>query len=309
MSVLGISLVLALPGLAQFREYYFHGKVLDTQKNPLEGVEVALRDVDTSRSYSVKTNKKGEYRLAGLPHGTYKVVFKKEGYATKEDEWRFQTPQLNIQKTEIPDVVLVSLAQVRKQEELKEIQGVVKEAGEKIRQRDFDGALALLQRALEKDPQDVNALYFLGLSYSRKKMYPEAIEALTRVTQSSPKFAPACFELAICYQQQNDIDKALEFYQKTLGLDPNNPDAAYNSGLILFGRNRVEEALALFEKALSLRPDDPAYLEMAGRCYINQANYPKAIECLEKAKAKYTDSDKVKFLDDLIMKLKEQIKK
>ena len=309
ISILWISLILVLPGLAQYREYYFYGKVLDTQKNPLEKVEIALRDVETSRSYFVKTNKKGEFKFAGLPHGIYKVTFTKEGYATKEDEWRFETHQDSMQKTEIPDIVLVSLAQIQQQAQMKQMQGVVKEAADKIGQRDYDGAIALLQGVLEKDPKEINALYLIGLSYARKKMYPEAMGALTQVIQSSPKFHPAYFELAICYQQQNDIDKALEFYRKTLDLDPNNPDAAYNSGLILFGQNRVDEALALFEKALSLRPDDPAYLEMAGRCYINQAKFEKAIEYLEKAKAGYTDQERVKFLDDLITKLKEQIKK
>ncbi|OGD21192.1 MAG: hypothetical protein A2W03_10470 [Candidatus Aminicenantes bacterium RBG_16_63_16] len=306
---MGIGLILVLPGQAQYREYYFHGKVVDTQKNPIEGVEISLRDLGTSRSYAFKANKKGEFKFAGLPHGTYKVIFKKDGYATKEDEWRFETPQDTMQKTEIPDVVLVSLAQVQKQEQLKELQGTVKEAAEKIRQRDYDGAIALLKGALEKNPADTNALYLMGIGYSRKKVYPEAIDALTRVTDSNPTFAPAYFELAICYQQQNDIDKALDLYRKTSELDPNNPDAAFNSGLILFGKNRVEEALAFFEKALGLKPEDPAYLEMAGRCYINQADYPKAIEYLEKAKAGYADPERVKFLDDFIAKLKEQIKR
>lgn len=307
--ILGIGLMLVIPGPAQYREYYFHGRVVDTQKNPIQGAEIDLRDVATSRSYSFKTNKKGEFKFAGLPHGTYKVVFKKEGYATKEDEWRFETPQETMQKTEIPDVVLVSLAQVEKQEQLKELQGTVKEAAEKLRLKDLDGAIALLKGALEKTPDDVNALYLLGISYSRKNLYPEAIEALSRVAAANPKFAPAVFELAVCYQQRNDIDKALELYQKTAELDPSNPDAAFNSGLILFGKNKVEEALAFFEKALSLRPDDPAYLEMAGRCLINQADFSKAIEYLEKAKAGYTDPDRIKFLDDLITKLKDQIKK
>ncbi len=309
ISIVWISLMSVLFGLAQFREYYFFGRVLDTEKNPLQGVEIGLRDVATSRSYYVKTNKKGEFKFAGLPHGVYKVVVKKEGYATKEDEWRFETPQDTMQKTEIPDIVLVSQAQVQQQAVLKEMQGLVKDAADKIGQGDFDGAISLLKGVLEKDPKDVNALYLIGLSYARKKMYPEAVAALTQVNQASPKFAPAYFELAVCYQQQNDIDKALEYYQKTLELDPNNPDAAYNSGLILFGKNRMDEALALFEKALSLRPDDPAYLEMAGRCCINQANYQRAIEYLEKAKAGYADQERTKFLDDLISKLKEQIKK
>jgi tetratricopeptide (TPR) repeat protein len=297
------------PAYGQYREYYFYGQVLDLQKNPLPGVEIVLRDLATSRSYSIKTNSKGEFRLAGLPHGVYAVVFKKEGYAPKEDEWRFETPQETMQKVEIPPVILISQEQVQEAQRLKEMQGVVKEASDKIGQQDFDRAIALLKGALEKDPKDINALYLLGLSYTRKKMYPEAVDALTRVIEASPKFPPAYFELAVCYQQQDDLDKALEFYQKNLDLDPKNADAAYNSGLILFKQNRVDEALVLFEKALALRPDDPVYLEMAGRCHINQAHYEKAMEYLEKAKAGYTDQERIKFLDDLIEKLKEQVKK
>jgi tetratricopeptide (TPR) repeat protein len=307
--ILLISLILVLPGSGQYREYYIYGKLLDTQKNPLEGVEIALKDVETSRSYVIKTNKNGEFKFAGLPHGVYKVTLKKEGYATKEDEWRFEIPQDRIQKVEIPPVTLVSQVQAQEAARLKEMQGELKEATEKIRQKDFDGAILFLKGILDKNPKDPNALYLIGMSYARKQMYPEAIGALTQVTQLSPKFSPAYFELAICHQQLKDLEKALEYYQKTLDLDPDNPDSAYNSGLILFGLNRIDEALARFEKALSLRPDDPAYLEMAGRCYIHQANFEKAIEYFEKAKAGYTDQEKLKFLDDLIAKLKEQIKK
>jgi len=297
------------PVHGQYREYYFYGKVLDPQKEPLADVRILLRDVNTSRSYSVKTNKKGEFKLAGLPHGIYKVTFKKEGYTLKEDEWKFATRQDTMQRVEIPPVTLVSETQLQEAMRLKEMEGVVKEATEKIRQRDYDGAITMLKDVLAKDPKDPNALYLIGMSYSKKQMYTEAIEALTQVVQLAPNFPPAQFELAICYQNQGDKDTALEHYRKTLELDSNNPDAAYNAGLILFGQNRMDEALVLFEKAMSLRPDDPAYFEMAGRCEIHQGNLVKAIEYLEKAKTGNTDSEKVKFLEDLIAKLKEQIKK
>jgi tetratricopeptide (TPR) repeat protein len=302
-------LTLVLPTFGQYREYYLYGKVLDTQKNPLEGVEITLRDVATNRSYTIMTKKGGEFKFAGLPHGTYRVVFKKEGYAEKADEWKYATPQDTMQKIEIPPIVLLSQAQVQEQAQVKEMEGVFKEAVEKIKQGDYDGAIAFLKDVLAKNPKDSNAFYLMGMSYAKKKIYPEAIEALTQVTQLAPRFPPAYFELGVCYQQQDDLDKALECYQKNLDLDPRNVDSAYNSGLILFGLNRADEALARFEMALSLKPDDPAFLEMAGRCYIHRADFEKAVECLEKARAGYTDPDKVKFLDDLIAKLKEQIKK
>ena len=307
--VLWIGLILILPGSGQFREYYVIGKVLDTQKNPLEGVEITARDVLSNRSYTLQTKKDGEFKFVGLPHATYKVVFKKEGYAVKEDEWKLATPQDAMQKIEMPAVVLASQAQVEEAGRLKEMEGQVKEAFEKIRQKDYDGGIVILKEVLAKNPKDSNALYLVGLSYSKKQMYAEAREALTQVVQLVPKFPPAYFELAVCYQNQGEKEKALECYQKTLELDANNPDAAYNAGLILFGLNRVDEALANFENALKVKPGDPEYLEMAGRCNINLGNYAKAIEYLEQVKSGLTDPERMKFLDELITKLKEQIKK
>jgi tetratricopeptide (TPR) repeat protein len=308
--MLTIPLLLALPGIGQFREYYVSGQVLDTQKNPLDGVEITVRDVLSNRSFTVKTKKNGEFKFVGLPHATYKVVFKKEGYATKEDEWKYAAPQDTMQRIEIPAVLLATQAQVQEEGRLKEMEGQVKAAFEMIgRQKDYDGAVAILKEVLAKNPTDSNALYLIGLSYSKKRMYAEAIDALTKVVQLVPEFPPAQFELAICYQEQGEKEKALGCYQRTLELDPNNPAAAYNAGLILFGLNRAEEALMDIERALKIKPDDPEYLEMAGRCCINQGNYAKAIEYLERAKSVLTDPDKIKFLDDMLAKLKEQIKR
>ncbi len=303
-------LVTARPGLAQYREYYITGKVLDPNKQPLEGVDIVLRDEATSRGYSIKTKKDGSYKFAGLPHGAYKVSFKKAGYVTKEDEWKFETPQASIEKVEIPPIILASEELVQATNRLKETEAAVKGAAEKIRQGDFDGALVALKGVLEKNPGDPNALYLSGVAHLKKGQPAEAAPEFLKVTEISPKFAPAHYQLGVCRQKTKEPEKALESYATAMELDPGNPDTPYNVGLILFEMNRVDEALPLFEKSLAIRPDDPPALEMAGRCYIHQANFVKAIEYLEKAKAGYAnDQDKVKFLDELIAKLKEQIKK
>lgn len=300
---------LAAPLAGQYREYYVLGKVLDPQKNPVEGVEINIRDTVASRSYAAKTNKKGEFKFVGLPRGDYKVVFKKAGYALKEDEWKLLTPQAKMEKVEIPPVVMATEELVQEVARLKEAEAGVKEGAEKIRQGDFDGALASLKTVLDKNPQDPNALYLSGMAYLRKAMIGEAAAAFLKVTELSPKFAAAYYQLGVCYQRQEKPEQALAEYEKAIALDASNPDLLYNAGLVLFGLARVDEALARFEKALALRPDDPAYLEMAGRCYINKSEFPKAIEYLEKAKAGVTDPDRIKFLGDLIDTLKAQIKK
>src|SRR5512137_608209 len=115
-AVLFVGAFLAAPVAGQYREYNISGKVVDPQKAPLEGVLITLREAETSRSYSMKTNKKGEFKFVGLPHGNYKVVFRKDGYAVKEDEWKFLQPQAQMEKVEIPPVILASEQLVREVE-------------------------------------------------------------------------------------------------------------------------------------------------------------------------------------------------
>jgi len=304
-----LALFQVLPASAQYREYYLYGKIIDTQKNPIEGVEINIRDEVTNLAFTEKTDKNGTYKFAGLPHGDYQVTISKEGFAIKKGEWKYEAPQDRMKRVEIPTLMLISQTQALEIERLKEVGTGIKESADKIRQGDLDGAVAQLKGILDKSPKDVNALFLIGMAYSKKQMFPEATGAFLQVAEITPTFAAAFHQLGVCYQQQDQPDMALEAYKKTLELDPANTDAFYNSGLILFKLSRVDEALERFERAVVLKPDDPAFLEMAGRCYINKADYAKAIEYLEKAKAGYNDPERTKFLDELIATLKAQIKK
>lgn len=303
------ALVLAVPAFAQYREYYVRGRVVDPQKAPVPGVEIQVRDVETSRGYHMTTDKDGVFKLAGLPHGKYEVSFSKEGYAPAKDEWKFEAKQERMQKVDVPDVVLVSQMQVQKTLQLKEADSAVKEAGQKLRAGDLDGSIALLQGVLGKNPKDANALFFLGLSYAGKKMYREAIPPLVQVTELTPEFPGAWFELGVCHRELGDTEKALAAYEKNLELDPGYANSAYNAGLILFETNRIEEALARFEKGLVSKPDDPELLEMTGRCYIHQGKFAEAVERLEKARDGTADPDKRAFLDQLISGTRAMVKR
>jgi len=293
---------------AQHREYYIYGKITDTENRPLSKVDILLRDKITSRGYKIRTNKKGEFKFAGLPHGIYEAAITKKGYITKVDEWRLETPQDRIQKVEIPTIVLVSEEVAREAERLKKAQAELGEALDRVKQKDFDAAIPLLKQFLASNPKDSSALYLLGLCYTQKQMYSDAVPLLEEVTGIVPTFADAYLQLGMCYQQLDDFDRAMESYKKAIELESESADALYNLGLMLFRRDQVEEALIHFERALTIKPDEPEFLEMAGRCYIHQGDFQRAIEILEKAKSGYADQEKIGFLDQLIEKLKEGIK-
>jgi Flp pilus assembly protein TadD len=302
--------VLSAPALTQYyREYYIRGRVLDVQKQPISGVEIRLLDVATSRSYNMKTDKDGIFKFAGLPHGVYKATFSKEGYPTTTVDWKFESPQDTMQRIDIPDIVLASEELVQKVELSKATEAGVKEAAEKVRQRDFDGAITQLEGILDKKPKEASALFFLGLAYVGKQKYPEALGALEQVAELNPTFPGVHFELGVCHRQLKDREKALAEFEKSLELEPSTAaDAAHNAGLILFEDNRIDEALAVFDKGLAAKPQDADLLEMTGRCYIHQGKLDKAVDSLEKARAANTDAAKVAFLDELIASVKASIK-
>ncbi len=302
------TLILASSGLAQYREYYARGRVLDEQKKPLPDVEITLLDASTSRTFHMKTDQKGEFKFAGLPHAKYEVTFAREGYVTFKDTWKFDTPQERMQKVDIPDVVLASQAHAAHVQDLKDADAGVKKASEKIRAGDFDGAVALLEPVLAKNPADVNALFYVGLARVGKQQYREAAEPLTRVTELQPEFPGAWLELGICYDKLGETDKALSAYDKDLQLEPGNAAALYNSGLLLFAANRVDEALARFEKGIALKPTDADLLDMAARCYVHQGQFARAAEHLEKAKAATTDPARVAQIDALLAQVKARVK-
>ncbi len=305
-----VAAMVLLPAVvsAQYREYYIKGRVVDPQKAPIAGVAVKLVDGETARTYDTKTDKDGNYKLAGLPHAKYDVSFTREGYVSKQDKWDFSALQETMKRIEVADLVLSSVEQAQRAEVLKATESGVKEATEKLRAGDTDGAIKQLQGVLQKKPDDPAALFFLGLGYSRKKMYREALDPLARVPGLAPSLAArAQFQMGVCQRELGERDQALASFEAALQAEPTNADAAYNAGLILFETDRSEQALARFEQGLLQKPTDPDLLEMAGRCYVQQGKLKEALDRLQRARAATQDAAKQAFLDELIAKLKTRV--
>ncbi len=296
---------LGLPLTAQYREYYLFGQIQDMRKQPLAGVEIALFETDSSITFSAETNKEGKFKFPGLPHGNYQATISKPGYESKTVEWKFDAPQEKMLRVEIPLIMLASSQEVLQNEQNKQMKKDLEEATEKIRGLDYDGALEILKKALQTDPKNVNALYLSGLSYAKKRIFPEAKAALEQVTALTPDFAPAHFQLGVCYQQTDEKEKALAQYREVMRLDPANLDNYFNATLILVQLNQPAEALENCLKILQARPDDPDVNEMAGQCQLQLGDYAKALAYFEKALAFSKDEAKKKLLNELIAGLRK----
>lgn len=80
--------------------------------------------------------------------------------------------------------------------------------------------IIVLQCAMQQNPQDAKACYYLGNLWYDKRQYDEAIRAWDKSATIGPEFPTVFRNLAIAaYNKQNDPEKALEYFEKAYSLD------------------------------------------------------------------------------------------
>lgn len=96
-----------------------------------------------------------------------------------------------------------------------------------------------------------------GAEYLSQKKYPEAIKEFEKAIQKDPKNIDAYNCLGAVYQIMGEIDKALESYQKTISLGPDHLGALLQLGTLYLQAGKAEEGKATLEKALRVNPESP----------------------------------------------------
>lgn len=145
------------------------------------------------------------------------------------------------------------------------------------------------QTALRLRPNQVDALYVLGIVAWRTGRLPEAVKLVgatvalapgyadahktlglvleafgqpgkaiacfRRATELEPTMAEAHFHLATLLREKGDVDSALNIYRRVIALDPQHAEAHNDLGAALKERGRLPEAILCFRQALATRPD------------------------------------------------------
>ncbi|MBU4186133.1 MAG: tetratricopeptide repeat protein [Proteobacteria bacterium] len=84
------------------------------------------------------------------------------------------------------------------------------------------------EQALRIDSENEEALFGLGINYSRMRSHSNAIEAYKKVIEINPKHAQAHFELGVSYDRTNHLSYAFEQYKILKTLDERLADKLYH---------------------------------------------------------------------------------
>jgi tetratricopeptide (TPR) repeat protein len=180
------------------------------------------------------------------------------------------------------------------------------------RMEDQEGYLAIVKEGREAYPEDADLIVYELNYYLQNQKFEEAKNNLLLAIEKEPDNKQLYFSLGVVYDNIGNPEEAIKAYKKAIEIDPDYFDAAYNLGAFYFNRGvemnneaneiedndkykaKREEAKAEFskglphlEKAHELDPSDMGALASLQQLYatLNMTEkYQKMKDKLEAAK-------------------------
>ena len=120
---------------------------------------------------------------------------------------------------------------------------------------DLDKAETNFNKALVKNPQDLDAAEGLTQVFMRKKEPAKAVKLFEQLVEGDSSNPILLNRLGLLYLKSNETSKAIDVYKKMLEIDARDAKAHANLGLVYATMNDVKNALKEWNMALALDPD------------------------------------------------------
>lgn len=104
-----------------------------------------------------------------------------------------------------------------------------------------------------------------------------------QVLAIKPEDVTALYHLGVVLHQQARTEEARQVLAKTVANAPDYPQAYFSLGVVLMELNRIDEAEAALRKAVSLQPDMQKALLRLGELLVLQKKYAEAVPLLRNA--------------------------
>lgn len=129
------------------------------------------------------------------------------------------------------------------------------EAIEKLRAGDLDAAEAGLKAILDEDPDNAEALQYVGLLVFQRGHPVAAADVIRHALGLKPDMAGAHNNLGNILRALGRHKEAAEAYFKALEIDPHFADGWCNVAVMLRNVGRLEEAVDVLTQAVEFNPD------------------------------------------------------
>ena len=280
-----VAAIIASPAFAQTTGMV-KGRVLDEKGLPIEGAKITIdsKDPGVNRTFTVTSNKKGEFAQIGMPPGQYKVTAEKDklGAQSFDTKVRLGDPtEVNFRLA--PGMTVASKEQ---QQKAVAVQAAFDAGVAASKAADYDAAIAKFNEAIALLPNCFDCYYNIGQANAQKKDYVKSEEAFKKAIELKADYADAYNGLATIYNAQKKFDDAAAASQKAIDVGApagaggaaggGNVNALYNQGVIAWNAGKAEDAKAKFEEALKADANHAPSHYQLGMCLVNLGKMPEA---------------------------------
>jgi Flp pilus assembly protein TadD len=247
------------------------GTVLDADGRPVADAAVKLHNPSRGGGTTVKTDKKGRWALAGIAPGEWTVEVTAAGHEPHKGKVTLASETTRLSP------LAVRLLRAAPKGPPPEVLAALTKAEDAFKEGRWAAAVAEYQRLLVLRPDLSTTIHRqLGLAYREQKDYENALAHLQKVLDADPANVQARTFMVRAALEGGMLERA-----RTLlaGIDESavkRPDLFHDIGVALLNANRPEEAIAYFTKAVTL---DPAFAEGYFRRALAHLQLLRVPEC------------------------------
>jgi len=153
----------------------------------------------------------------------------------------------------------------------------------------LDQARKLYLRELKFDPDNVDALHYLGTLLYQQGDPSQAMDLIKKALAINPAIAEAYSNLGAVLAALGKTDEAVTAHRRAIGLKPDFPAAHYNLGNALTALGKLEEAVDAYERAITIQPKYPKAQYNLGNALATLGRTEEAVAAYRHAVAARTD--------------------
>src|SRR5438093_214412 len=147
-----------------------------------------------------------------------------------------------------------------------------------------DEGIKALQQLQKGNDDDLDVLSAMVSVYQRAKRFDDAQNVLNRAVQRFPNEEQVHFLQGSLYEKQKKYSDAEKAFRKALEIQKDDPAVLNYLGFMFADRGmRLQEAEAMIEKAVTAHTTTGAYLDSLDRVYSKQNRLDRAEEDLQQA--------------------------
>ena len=111
-----------------------------------------------------------------------------------------------------------------------------------IDERRYDDALANLKKALEVEPDHIEALYYTGVVHAARRQPAQAVPFLEKARAKAPRDPAIAFQLGLAHFAQEQYERAESFFEEVFKTHPDLDGLGYYVGFRRYRQNEYRAA-------------------------------------------------------------------